>query len=121
MSYPEALSELTNYPKALSHASGGSGGDFSIAKVTFQNSTEMPATVTVANVQNNATNGNYSVLSEGTADVILANGSAAAWPNAGLGTTLYLNVVSGAAVSDGNVGAVISGDCVIEITSEDPK
>lgn len=26
MAYPETLSELTNYPKALSHASGGSGG-----------------------------------------------------------------------------------------------
>ena len=36
MAYPEAMSELTNYPKALSHAESGGGG-FTLKSVTIQN------------------------------------------------------------------------------------
>lgn len=41
MSYPETLSELTNYPKALSHAE--SGGGFALKSISFINATATEA------------------------------------------------------------------------------
>lgn len=43
MAYPETLSELTNYPKALSHASGGGG--FALKSISFTNTTEAEAVI----------------------------------------------------------------------------
>lgn len=41
MAYPETMSELTNYPKALSHA--GTGGGFALKSISFTNTTETEA------------------------------------------------------------------------------
>lgn len=43
MAYPETLSELTNYPKALSHAE--SGGGFTLKSISFTNTTETEAVI----------------------------------------------------------------------------
>lgn len=38
LEYPETMSQLNGYPKALSHA--GSGGGFTLKSVSFENTTE---------------------------------------------------------------------------------
>lgn len=90
----------------------GGGSDSSIAKVTFRNQIEdVAANIDVANVQNNVALGNYFVLSEGTADVILYGGKAVAVPDSGT----ILVYISGAATVDDNGAATITGDCVLGI------
>lgn len=58
MSYPEALSELTNYPKALSHA--GSGGSVNVKTINIKNGRSESFSITGYIDENNCYNNDES-------------------------------------------------------------
>lgn len=109
--YSEALSEISGYPKALSHAGSGGGGDLSTAKVKINGD----GRIFLAHISENISASFGAVTGNGnTYDVILANGKAA-----GTGDIeTQVTVISGAAELAGGRNIMITGDCEIDVSTD---
>lgn len=67
MAYPETLSELTNYPKALSHAGAGGGGDLSLKTVNIANESQLDLEVTVGGA---IIDGKYGIITVSAGETV---------------------------------------------------
>ena len=118
MSYTEALSELTNYPKALSHA--GSGGGFALKSISFTNAAGTDAVIyRCINAE-----GKYINPSDSDGYVIVPNGETVtvyyAEPAIGSYWVMYADSTNAVALQTTASGITADGT-ELTITAEAPE